>query len=52
MEIKQKYQLSKVVKVLEKVLYEKDKDVFYQQKIDFILIQITVMTIQYFTNIF
>lgn len=28
MEIKQKYQLSKVVKVLEKVLYEKDKDVF------------------------
>lgn len=32
MEIKQKYQLSKVVKVLEKVLYEKDKDVFLSAK--------------------
>ena len=52
MEIKQKYQLSKVVKVLEKVLYEKDKDVFYQRKIDFILLQIIAMTIQHFTNIF
>ena len=28
MEIKQKYQLSKVIQVLEKVLYEKDKDIF------------------------
>ena len=52
MEIKQKYQLSKVVKVLEKVLYEKIKTYFYQRKIDFILLQIIAMTIQHFTNIF
>ncbi|MEB6230009.1 TscA family type II toxin-antitoxin system antitoxin [Staphylococcus xylosus] len=32
MNIKQKYQLSKVVKVLEKVLYEKDKEVFLSAK--------------------
>lgn len=32
MKIKQKYQLSKVVKVLEKVLYEKDKDIFLSAK--------------------
>lgn len=32
MEIKQKYQLSKVVQVLEKVLYEKDKDIFLSAK--------------------
>ncbi|WP_053023061.1 TscA family type II toxin-antitoxin system antitoxin [Staphylococcus haemolyticus] len=32
MEIKHKYQLSKVVKVLEKVLYEKDKYVFLSAK--------------------
>lgn len=35
MEIKQKYQLSKVVKVLEKVLYEKDKDIFLSAKDSF-----------------
>ena len=32
MKIKPKYQLSKVVKVLEKVLYEKDKDIFLSAK--------------------
>ncbi|MBC2998628.1 pathogenicity island protein [Staphylococcus epidermidis] len=32
MQIKQKYQLSKVVQVLEKVLYEKDKDIFLSAK--------------------
>lgn len=32
MEIKQKYQLSKIVKVLEKVLYEKDKNIFLSAK--------------------
>ena len=32
MEIKQKYQLSKVVQVLEKVLYEKDKNIFLSAK--------------------
>ncbi|MGW7887938.1 type II toxin-antitoxin system antitoxin, TscA family [Staphylococcus xylosus] len=32
MKIKQKYQLSKVVQVLEKVLDEKDKDVFLSAK--------------------
>ncbi len=32
MEIKQKYQLSKVVQVLEKVLYGKDKDIFLSAK--------------------
>ena len=32
MKIKQKYQLSKVVQVLEKVLYEKDKDIFLSAK--------------------
>ncbi|ARJ16905.1 pathogenicity island protein [Staphylococcus lugdunensis] len=32
MEIKHKYQLSKVVQVLEKVLYEKDKDIFLSAK--------------------
>lgn len=32
MEIKQKYQLSKVIQVLEKVLYEKDKDIFLSAK--------------------
>jgi hypothetical protein len=35
MEIKQKYQLSKVVQVLEKVLYEKDKDIFLSAKDSF-----------------
>lgn len=32
MKIKQKYQLSKVAQVLEKVLYEKDKDIFLSAK--------------------
>ncbi|MCD8804936.1 pathogenicity island protein [Staphylococcus warneri] len=32
MKIKQKYQLSKVIQVLEKVLYEKDKDIFLSAK--------------------
>ncbi|PTI75306.1 pathogenicity island protein [Staphylococcus succinus] len=32
MELKQKYQLSKVVQVIEKVLDEKDKDVFLSAK--------------------
>lgn len=32
MRIKQRYYLSKVVKVLEEVLYEKDKDVFLSAK--------------------
>lgn len=32
MKTKQKYQLSKVVQVLEKVLYEKDKDIFLSAK--------------------
>lgn len=32
MKIKQKYQLSKVVKLLEKVLYEKNKDIFLSAK--------------------
>ena len=36
MEIKQKYQLSKVIQVLEKVLYEKIRIYSYQRKIDFI----------------
>ncbi len=49
---KQKYQLSKVVQVLEKVLYEKDKDIFLSAKIDFILLQIIAITIQRFTNMF
>ncbi|WP_180552657.1 pathogenicity island protein, partial [Staphylococcus haemolyticus] len=35
MQIKQKYQLSKVVQVLEKVLYEKDKDIFLSAKDSF-----------------
>ena len=35
MEIKHKYQLSKVVQVLEKVLYEKDKDIFLSAKDSF-----------------
>ena len=34
-QIKQKYQLSKVVQVLEKVLYEKDKDIFLSAKDSF-----------------
>ncbi|HHO5062456.1 TPA: pathogenicity island protein [Staphylococcus aureus] len=32
MEIKQKYRLSKVVQILERVLYEKDKSVFLSTK--------------------
>lgn len=52
MEIKHKYQLSKVVQVLEKVLYEKIRTYSYQRKIDFILLQIIAITIQCFTNIF
>lgn len=35
MQIKQKYQLSKVVQALEKVLYEKDKDIFLSAKDSF-----------------
>ena len=35
MEKEQKYQLSKVVQVLEKVLYEKDKDIFLSAKDSF-----------------
>lgn len=35
MEIKHKYQLSKVVQVLEKVLYEKNKDIFLSAKDSF-----------------
>ncbi len=49
---KQKYQLSKVVQVLEKVLYEKIRTYSYQRKIDFILLQIIAITIQRFTNMF
>ncbi len=52
MQIKQKYQLSKVVQVLEKVLYEKIRTYSYQRKIVFILLQIITITIQRFTNIF
>ncbi|MCI2772985.1 pathogenicity island protein, partial [Staphylococcus warneri] len=35
MKIKQKYQLSRVVQVLEKVLYEKNKDIFLSAKYRF-----------------
>ncbi|WP_158177349.1 pathogenicity island protein [Staphylococcus aureus] len=35
MEIKQKYQLSKIVQILGKILYEKDKDVFLSTKYKF-----------------
>ena len=52
MQIKQKYRLSKVVQILEKVLYERIKIYSYLRKINFIQLQIIVMTIQYFMNTF
>ena len=52
MQIKQKYQLSKVVQVLEKYYMKKIRTYSYQRKIVFILLQIITITIQRFTNIF